>query len=50
MKAISPFKILDDFFRLYVAESPPTVNNEFSNICYVTATKFNVIQRAVSKN
>ena len=59
MKAISPFKILDDFpIRLYIAETPPTVNNEFyvshkrslqdicyviADICYVIATKFNVI-------
>jgi hypothetical protein len=53
MKAISPFKILDDFFGLYVAETPPTVNSEFyvaishkrslQDICYGIATKFNVI-------
>jgi hypothetical protein len=65
MKTISPFKILDDFFRLYIAETEPTVNNEFyvshkrslqdicyviADICYEKATKFNVILKAVSTN
>jgi hypothetical protein len=51
MNAISPFKILDDVFRLFVAETPATVNNKFyvshkrslQDIRYVTAAKFNVI-------
>jgi hypothetical protein len=57
MKAISPFKILDDsFIGLQIAETEPTVNNGFyvshkrslQDICYVRATKFNVILKAVS--
>ena len=57
MKAISPFKILDDsFIELQIAETEPTVNNGFyvshkrslQDISYVRATKFNVILKAVS--
>jgi hypothetical protein len=58
MKAISPFTILEDFFRLYIAETEPTVNKEFyvsrkrslqdicyviADICDIIATKFKIM-------